>query len=188
MSLISRVTGILLHPVAEWEAVEPERGSVEALLPYALTLALIPAAATFITLSVIGVEMWGGGASRLGVVDGLTFAAFTYVLTLALVYISAAVQNGLARVFEGEKHFDQALKLAVYSNTPYCVASAFTIIPLLGFAGILGLLYGVYLNRLGSPILMKVPQERALVYAAAVFIIVFFIGLPLGTLPMLFLP
>ncbi|HEY4345930.1 MAG TPA: Yip1 family protein [Parvibaculum sp.] len=188
MRLISRVTGILLHPAAEWQAVEPEPGHVEALLPYALTLALIPAATTFVSMSVIGVEMWGGGASRLGAVDGFLCAAFTYVLTLALIYISAAVQNALARTFDGEKNFDQALKLAVYSNAPYCVASALTIMPMLGFAGILGLLYGVYLNRLGSPVLMKVPQERSLIYAAAVFIIVFLIGLPLGMLQMLFLP
>lgn len=188
MSLISRVTGILLRPAAEWEVIEGEPGQVEALLPYALTLALIPAAATFVGLSVIGLTMWGGATMRLGVVDGFLSAAFGYVLTLALIYIAAAVQNALAPSFDGEKNFDQALKLAVYSNTPYCVVSALTIFPLLGFAGIAGLFYGVYLNKLGNPVLMRVPQERALLYAVVTFVIVFVIGLPLGALQILFLP
>jgi hypothetical protein len=188
MTIVSRVVGILLRPNAEWQAVEPEPGDVNSLLPYVLTLALIPAAASFVSVSIIGVEMWGGGTLRLGVVDGFLSAAFSYVLILALIYISAAVQNALAPTFDGEKDFHQALKLAVYCNTPYCVASALTVVPMLGFAGILGLLYGIYLNRLGNPVLMKVPSERALIYATAVFIIVFVIGLPLGALQMIFLP
>lgn len=188
MTLISRATGLLFRPDAEWQAIEPEPGDVNSLLPYALTLALIPAAATFVTVSIIGVEMWGGGRAQISIVDGFLCGAFNYVLTLALIYISAAVQNALAPAFEGEKNFDQALKLAVYCNTPYCIASVLTVVPMLGFAGILGLLYGVYLNRLGNPVLLKAPQERALIYAVAVFIIVFVIGLPLGALQMLFLP
>jgi hypothetical protein len=50
---------------------------------------------------------------------------------------------------------------------------------------ILGL-YGLYLFYLGAPVLMKTPQHRGVLYAIAMFMIVFIIALPLGSFQALF--
>ena len=44
------------------------------------------------------------------------------------VYIAALVTDWQAPTFGGQKNFGSALKLSVYSNTPYCLASAFSMI------------------------------------------------------------
>jgi hypothetical protein len=57
--------------------------------------------------------------------------------------------------------------LSVYSHTPLWLAGIFLLIPGLNFLLILGL-YGLYLLWTGLPLLMRVPDEKALSYAAIV--------------------
>ena len=81
-----------------------------------------------------------------------------------MVYIVAGV---LAPRFGAEKNFPNAVKLSAYSHTPLWLAGIFLLIPGLNFLLILGL-YGFYLLWVGLPMLMKVPNDRALPYAAIV--------------------
>ena len=55
----------------------------------------------------------------------------------------------------------QALKVAAYSATAGWLAGVFGLIPALAILGLLGL-YSLYLLYLGLPILMKVPQDKAM--------------------------
>lgn len=104
---------------------------------------------------------------RLSIFAGLFSAIVGYALTFAVVYVAAMIVDVLAPTFGGQKNFGNALKLAVYSYTPYWLASVFLLVPFLKFLVILGL-YGVYLLYLGLPALMKVPKEKAFLYAAAI--------------------
>ena len=73
----------------------------------------------------------------------------------------------LAPRFGAEKNFPNAVKLSAYSHTPLWLAGIFLLIPGLNFLLILGL-YGFYLLWVGLPMLMKVPNDKALPYAAIV--------------------
>ena len=65
-----------------------------------------------------------------------------------------------------------ALKLVAYSATAGWIASIATIIPILGWiVAIIGSLYGIYLVYLGLPVLMKCPQDKAVVYLVVVVIV-----------------
>ena len=90
-----------------------------------------------------------------------------YLLTFVMVYTIACVIDLLAPRFEGQKNFDNAVKLSVYSYTPLWLAGIFLLIPGLSFLLILGV-YGLYLLWTGLPMLMHVPDEQALPYAAVV--------------------
>jgi hypothetical protein len=185
MNPAGRVQRILLRPAEEWLVIAREPGDAKSLYAgYLAFLALIPAIAGFISSTFLGVTV-PAGTVRLSFGAGLLGAVYSYVLTLAIVYIAALVLNALAPHFGGEKNFPNALKLSVYCNTPYCVASAFLLIPPLKFLVVLGL-YGLYLFYLGAPILMKSPKRRSAFYAVMVFIIVFIIALPLGAVQALF--
>jgi hypothetical protein len=81
-----------------------------------------------------------------------------------MVYVIAGVIDLLAPRFGGTKNFPNALKLSVYSHTPLWLAGIFLLIPGLNFLLVLGL-YGLYLLRVGLPMLMGVPSERAFPYA-----------------------
>ena len=86
---IARVKAILLSPRTEWPVIEAESGSVASIYRgYLIWLALIPAVATFIGFSVIG--MGGMGVTfRVPVLSGLVNAVLGIALALAMVWVLA---------------------------------------------------------------------------------------------------
>jgi hypothetical protein len=160
MKLVERVKAIMLAPRAEWKAIEQEPSRLSDLfIHYVAILAAIPEVARFVGQSFIG-----GYAP---IVPNLVRAVIVYLVTFAMVYIIAGVIDLLARRFGGQKSFPNAVKLSVYSHTPLWLAGIFLLIPGLNFLLILGL-YGFYLLWTGLPLLMKVPNDKALPYAVFV--------------------
>ncbi len=169
MNLVARVIGIILRPDFEWLAIEREPGGVKNLiLGYVAILALIPAVCGFIGGSLVGVTV-SAGTFRTPMVTGAINAVLGYILTFVIVYLVALAIDLLAPVFKAQRHFASAFKLSVYSFTPAWLAGIFLLIPGLRFLTILGL-YGLYLLWTGLPPLMRTPQNRAFLYAAAVVI------------------
>jgi Yip1 domain len=170
MDLIARVRGILLDPQAEWPAIERESGDPSFLFTtYVAVLALIPALAGFIGTVLIGVTVPVIGTVRMPLLSGLFHAVFGYVLTFVIVYVVAIIVDALAPTFGGQKNFQNALKLTVYSYTPAWLAGIFLLIPGLRFLTLLSL-YGLYLLYTGLPPLMKAPKDKALMYSLAVVV------------------
>jgi hypothetical protein len=160
MKLVRRVRGLLLTPRPEWKAIEQEsRTASDLFIDYVAILAAIPEVARFFGQSFVG--------DYAPVVPSLVRMIVVYLLTFVMVYIIACVIDVLAPRFGGRRNFDQALKLSVYSHTPLWLAGIFLLIPGLNFLLILGV-YGLYLLWIGLPLLMQVPDEKALPYAAIV--------------------
>ena len=163
-SIIARVQGILLHPNAEWDKIEPEAASVQGLYAgYAAILAAIPAIAQIIgglwPICVLGVCVH---RNLIAVAVG---AIIFYILSLIGVFVIALIIDELAPSFGGAKNRIQALKLVIYSWTAFWLAGIFAVVPLLGILSLLGL-YSLYLLYLGVPKMMKAPQDKALGYTA----------------------
>jgi len=160
MWLIERVKAIILTPRAEWPVIEREPSTFGGLLiHYVAILAAIPEVAHF-----IGQSLVGGYAP---IVPNLVRALIVYLVTFAMVYVIAGVIDLLAPRYGAKKNFPNAVKLSVYSHTPLWLAGIFLLVPGLSFLLILGL-YGFYLLRVGLPLLMGVPEDRALRYATTV--------------------
>ena len=180
MNLIERVKAILLTPRTEWPVIEREPGDAVYLFTnYVAILAAIPAVCGFIGTSLIGVSLFGLGTVRVPIVAGLIGAVVGYLLTFAMVYVVALLTDLLAPTFGGQKNFENALKLTVYSFTPAWIVGVFLLLPSLGFLTILGL-YGLYLLWTGIPPLMKAPQDRSLIYTIAIIVCAIVIGLIVG--------
>lgn len=188
MNLFERVKGILLNPRAEWAIIEREPGDMAYLfMNYVAILAAIPAVCGFIGSSLIGISLPGLGTVRVPIVTGLVGAVVGYLLTFAMVYIVALLADLLAPTFQGQKNFENALKLVVYSYTPAWLVGVFLLIPSLGFLTILGL-YGLYLLWTGIPPLMKAPQEKSIVYTLAIIVCAIVIGLIVGLVQAAIMP
>ena len=158
--LADRIKALLLTPQTEWKVIEHEHDTLfDLLIGYVAILAAIPEVAHFIGQSFIG--------GYTPIVPNLVRAVIVYLVAFAMVYIIAGVIDLLAPRFGGEKNFANAVKLSAYSHTPLWLAGIFLLIPGLNFLLILGL-YGFYLLRVGLPMLMKVPNDKALPYAAIV--------------------
>jgi len=160
--LIARVQQLLLSPKAAWAEIDGESVHVAELYrSYIAPLAAIPFVAGFIGLSLV--VPYGPRP----IFAGLGQLVVGYALTLASVYLLAMIFNYLAPQFDGQRNFDQALKVSAYAPTAAWVAGIFRILPGIDFLALLGWLYTLYLLFLGLPTLMKVPEEKEIIYILA---------------------
>jgi len=170
MNVAARAKAILTDPMAAWSQIEKDTGDASFLLSrYVSVLALIPALAGFAGAALIGVVMPGGATVRANLFDGISGAVFGYVMSCATVLVLGLIIDFLAPLFSGQRNFNNAFKLAVYSFTPVWIAGIFLVLPGLRFIVLTGC-YGAYLLWLGLPRLTKVPEERAANFAAVIVI------------------
>ena len=158
LGLLERVKAIMMTPQTEWPAVAAESSNALALR-YTAILAVIPVLARL-----IGGWLIGGytplPAALVGAVAG-------YALSLVTVFAVALAVDLLAPRFGGARSYSSALRLTAYAFTPVWLAGIFLVVPGASFLVLLGL-YGLYLVWLGAPVLMQMPQERALIYVMAI--------------------
>src|SRR5258708_38517353 len=90
-------------------------------------------------------------------------------MALGMGVILVVVIDLLAPLFGGQKNFDAAFKLAVYSYTPVWLTGIFLLLPGLRFLTLAGI-YGAYALALGLPRLMKSPEQKSYGYAAVIVV------------------
>ncbi len=188
MNLIQRVQAILLKPKETWPQIEAEPASTASIYTgYIMILALIPALAGFIGMSLIGVNTFGV-SFRVPILQGLAQLVVGYVLSLVMIYVIALITDALAPTFGGQKNRLNALKLVAYGSTAGMVGGIFNLIPMLSVLGILAALYSIYLIYTGLPTLMKNPEGKSLPYTAVIIVCGILAGLVIGALSALFTP
>lgn len=182
MNLIQRVQDILLRPIPTWPVIEQEQADVAGIYKsYLIYLAAIPALASFIGMTLIGVGGFGMNI-RMPFMWGLTNLVVGYVLSLVMVFVLALIVDALAPTFKGSKSQINALKLVAYGATAGFVGGIFSLIPSLGVLGLLAALYSIYLIYTGIPVLMKCPQDKAVAYTAVVVVCGIVAGIVIGAI------
>jgi hypothetical protein len=173
MNLVDRAKNIIMSPKTEWEVIaneQPDTGGI--FTGYVLPMALIPAIASFIGYSFIGLA----GFSSME--WGIAYALISLIGTLIGVFLLAFVVDLLAPSFASEKNLGRAMQLVAYSYTPVWVGGIFNILPVIGWIGMLFGLYSIYLMYLGFPHTMKTPQDKVVVYmivTVVVLMVIYFI-------------
>jgi hypothetical protein len=181
MKIVERVKAVLLKPKETFEIIKTESATTQDLiLNYLAILAIIPAVASIIGMSVVGVSVPFMRAFRFPLINSLSRAVVQYVLTLVGVYVLGLIINALAPTFSGVKNNIQALKVAVYCATPTLVAGILYIVPALSVLVIIAGLYGLYLLYLAIPVMMECPKEKTLVYTVAVIVVNIVISIIIG--------
>ncbi|MFT8245803.1 Yip1 family protein [Roseomonas sp. BN140053] len=183
MNIVSRAKGLILQPAAEWRLIAGEGGRpADHFTGYAVPMAAIPAVASF-----IGTLLLGGALSRvdpglrIGLVSALVAAVVSYVLGLLGVFVLAKLVEFLAPRFGGTADPLQAMKLAVYSPTASWLVGIFFLVPPLAFLAFLGL-YSLYILWVGIPIVVRVPEDRRLVFTLALIACAIVVNVLIGFL------
>lgn len=172
MQLIQRAQAILISPKTEWPIIAAEPNQSQALyLRYALPLAAASALAGFLAL--VGIAGFG---------PALTSAFVGLVFSLLSIFLVAKLAAFLAPKFGGVGDDGAALKLVVYSNTAGWVASLFIFIPVLGWLLALFGLYGIYLFWTGVGPMLRVPEDRKLVFVLSLAAIAIILNLLIGAI------
>lgn len=181
--IAQRAKEVLLKPRDTFAVIKTETvTSRDLILNYLAPLAVIPAVASIIGMSAVGIRISVMGTFRIPLINSFSSAVLQYILTLIGIYILGIIINALAPSFSGKKNEIQALKIAVYSATPSLVVGILYILPVLGILVVVAGLYGFYLLYLAIPIMMECPPEKALGYTVVVIIINLVISLIIGAL------
>ena len=169
--LISEVKDLILSPLALFGRLKVEETTQSEITKTILVyVAAIPAIAGFFGRVLIGYNVPFVGYSHVSFFSGLVWAVLLFVLAIIGIYIVSYIVNGLAVNFGGEKNELNAFKLTAYCFIPVLILGVFSLIPALSGLHILGL-YGIYLFYIGVPILMQVPEEKALTFTVIISLI-----------------
>jgi Yip1 domain len=174
MNLIERAKNILITPKTEWEVINGETATMTSLLTsYALPLALIPAAAAFLS----GI-LWTHSVT--GAIMG---AVISLISTIVSFIVGTYVVDLLAPNFKSEKNINKSAQLVAYASTASWVAGIISVIPLLGWLGaIAGAAYTIYLMYLGIGTIKKTPEDQRIVYVIIIVVVIFVVAMIIGAL------
>jgi len=169
--LISEIKDLILSPLQLFEHLKLEETTKSEITKSILVyVAAIPVIAGFFGRVIIGYNVPFVGYSHVSFFSGLIWAVVLFILTIVGVYVISLIVNGLSPNFGGIKSELYAFKLTVYSFIPLLTLGIFSLIPALSGLYILGL-YGIYLFYVGLPILMEIPEEKALTFTVIVSLI-----------------
>jgi hypothetical protein len=188
MDIVERAKAITLNPAATWPVIDAEKHDAKSLfVPYMLILAAIPAVASFVGLSLVGMGGFGFNF-RIPIGSGIAMMITTYILTLAMTFGMGWLTSALAPTFGGQSNLVQGLKLAVFGGTPMLLAGVFNALPALSIIGILVAFYALYVMYLGLPVLMKNPKEKTIVYMVVLILASIIAGVVLSAVTSAFMP
>lgn len=108
-------------------------------------------------------------------------AFISYLFSFVIVYLTALAIDVMAPLFQTQRNFTNALKLAVYSFTPVWLIGIVLMVPGLRFLSILGL-YAIRLIWTGLPPLMGTPRLKVLPYAISIVVAAFGIVLAMSVI------
>jgi hypothetical protein len=169
-SLIARAKAMILQPKSEWQVVATESDSAQGIfMRYVVPLAAIGPIAGFIGMQVFGFQAFGV-SFKPSLMAGLTQAIVSYVLALVAIWVVTFIIDALAPSFGGTSDRTQAMKLAAYAGTAGYLGGIFGLVPAIALLGLLASLYGLYLLYLGATPVMKVPQDRAVVFVIIIIV------------------
>lgn len=166
--IVSRAKALIMEPAREWAVIAEETANTKELfLSYAAILSLIPAVCGLLVgLAFSSFIMGGFGFGWL-----LGSAVLQYIVSLAVVWISGKIVEFLAPHFGAEGNEIAAMKLSVYSPTPYWIASVFILIPVLGWlVALAGGIYSIYVLYLGVTPVAKVPADKSVLFTVALVV------------------
>lgn len=163
MDLVGRAKGMILSPAQEWQAVAAESTDSATLLRgYVAPLAGLAAIGSLLLSLMAGA----------GIVRSILAAIVGFILAIVGVFVIAKVAEMLAPNFGGQADSLAGMKLAAHAPTSAWIGGFLVFIPVIGWiAALAGGLYSLYLLYLGGPTVMRVPQDRALVYTVIVIVV-----------------
>jgi len=174
MDIVARAKGMLMAPAPEWSAVAAESTDVATLF----RSYVIPMVGVSVIGGLLKVLLIGGGivAAILSIIVG-------FILACVGVFVIGKIAEFLAPQFGGPQDGIAGMKLASYAPTPSWIGQALSFIPVIGgILALIGGLYSLYLYYLGGPIVMRVPQDRALGFTVAVIVAAIIVYVVVGAL------
>ena len=169
---MSEIFGIIFRPTATWQtlASKSER-SIKARLLLILMLAALPAVCFFYGSTVTG---WpsGGETVRLTQESAIPLAVLFYAAQLSTIVVIGLMANWMAKTYDADSFPMKGIVMVGYACVPVLLTSLLALYPIWWLDLIVATAaccYTVRLVYLGVPPMMKVPEDRGMLFASALF-------------------
>ncbi|MEC4728345.1 YIP1 family protein [Shewanella sp. D64] len=169
--ILNHLMGLYTHPKEEWHTIEQNHEALKSSLSHVILVALIPVICTFIASTQIGWNLGVGELLFLTQDSAMLMSVGMYFGLIAGVFGLAYLAFWMAKTFDADPSYTQALELASYTATPLFMVGLAALYPAVWFVmviGLFGLAYSVYLLYTGVPIIMNIPEEKGFIYASSV--------------------
>ena len=183
--LLGRMKGMLFSPRAEWELIARESTpATQIYTRFVIPLAALGAVAGLVEASIVGTANPFSSVTGAPAFGALATGALAFVCGLLGIFLVALIIYALVPFFGALRNRRLATAISAYASTPVWVALLFipfpTVWPVLQ---VLAVSYHTYLLYLGLRVLMRVPADRVLGYAATIVLctILLEIGLAIAT-------
>ncbi|MFH1361798.1 MAG: Yip1 family protein [bacterium] len=172
INIFERAKAIVLRPLETWQEIKGETiPGKQLFINYAAPLALIPTVCSLIGMTLIGIRMPAGDMLRIPFLTSLSGEIAAYVVGLLGIWIGAWVMKSLASFFGAKSDLELSLKVMIFSLTPAWLVGVFALIPGLAILTFVGILYTVYLLTKGLSIVLETPDNKVILYTAALLVL-----------------
>jgi len=174
MRIKDRVINLFLRPSKEWHAISEEHFTLgQFSVRYMIPLMLIPLFSLVIGYGLVGKTSNDGFISL--AIKGWDIGiqkALIYLFTMPItVFLSALAIDYLAPVFRSSRNLERTVTLLGYATTPVLLSGVFSLVPILGFMFLLGIVAAFALLWFGIPVLKSTPKASVSAYFLAMVIV-----------------
>ena len=157
--LYERLKGLIMKPTSTWEMIRDESVTVSRLWVLLFQWAAIPAISSFFGLWLVGDWISLKPILRLSFGRALTFASVGYLVMVGGVWLLSRLLVALSLRSGEEADEGKALKVVLFSMTPYLAAGILYLYPPLSSLIFIAALYGLYLLFIGLPVVTGIPRD-----------------------------
>lgn len=170
--MFSNVLGIIATPGKQWRSFAdhaPE--SALRAIQYTLLLAIIPTIAWYWGTTHVGWQVGDGDTIKLSTSSARGIFPFFYLAMVSAIVFIGWMIHWMASSYGADSSTGKGIAITGLAATPLFLAGAVGFYPIFWVALVLGVVsvcYTMYLLYLGIPIVMKIPEERAFLFASAI--------------------
>lgn len=173
---------VIFSPVKFWDSLKEGGISRNDTLKFVIILAAIPPVFSFLGLAIFRMNSLKG----IGIWNGIiVFLILSYITFILLPFIMGYIIDKVAATLGGKTE-GKGWHVAVYSSTPFYLASAINIIPPLFPLSLIGALYTITLLFISGNRVFELPPEKQPLFTFVIssiwLILTFIFALLLGAL------
>lgn len=170
---MSDVLGILFSPGATWNRLAQKSDeSIKTRLLLVLSLALIPPLSFYYGTTQVGWPTMSGSITKITAESAIPLAVLFYLALVAALVVIGLMAHWMSKTYDADSFPIKGVVLVGYACVPVFLAGLLALYPVWWLDGLIATLaccYAIRLIYLGVPPMMKVPEDRGMLYASALF-------------------
>jgi len=172
MSVLFNPFAFLIQPARHWASLADNclfnyRGHIA----YPLVLALIPAFAWYYGITEVGWRVANGEPIRVTPESAFPVIILFYLAMIFSVVVIGYLTHWMSKTYGANTSLAKGISVTGFFATPLFLFGIVGVYPLLWLnmsIGIVAISWTIYLLYTGIPIVMKLPNDRAFLYASAI--------------------